>query len=66
MMGDDCGMTVVLVVVGPDPNLKSKIFPSLNQTGESSSLDLILGYFHVAHIFFRGARQKLGMVFRGP
>ena len=32
MMGDDCGMTVVLVVVvlvvvGPDPNLKRKLSP---------------------------------------
>ena len=44
------------------PKIKSKeeTFPSLNQTGESSSLDLILGYFHVGHIYFREARQNWG------
>ena len=45
---------------------KEETFPSLNQTGEGSSLDLILGYFHVDHIFFSGGASKLGMVFRGP
>ena len=40
--------------------LKETTFPSLNQTGETSSLDLILGYVHVDHIFFRGARQNWG------
>ena len=49
------------------PKIKSKgeTFPSLNQTGESSSLDLNLGYFQKFLIICVGGRAKFGMVFRG-
>ena len=44
---------------------EEETFPSLNQTGESSSLDLNLGYFQKILIICVGGRAKFGMVFRG-
>ena len=57
------------------PKVKSKeeTVPSLNQTGEGSSLDLILGcyllllgFFAISCVSRRGARAILGRGFRGP
>ena len=57
------------------PKVKSKeeTVPSLNQTGEGSSLDLILccyllllGFFAISCVLRRGARAIFGRGFRGP
>ena len=53
------------IQVAPRSKLKEKTFPSLNQTGESSSLSLNLGCCPMI-LWYRGERVNFRDMFRGP